>query len=413
MKDTSKKVRHRPTVRKQNMFLYRITQIASVVASKIMFKKRILRNEIKNVKGPFVVIANHQSKLDFVNLIGATRQPMHFVVSDSFYNTLPVKGIMNKIGVIPKQQFQTTLKDLMLMKSVIEEGRILVIYPAGLMSEDGLSTPIPEATYKFLQWLEADVYVAKTSGTYFAMPKWARKKRPGRTYLDIYKLFSKEKLHEMSINEIKDATDNALLFDAYREQENLLIKYKGNSNIEGLENVLYMCPNCKKEFTISVKDRTKICCSCCGFEQECDEFAFMHNSKGIGEEIRYVSDWSKIIYNELKEKIENDENVILSTGSTIQMIDPEKHKFVDVGNTALLLTRDGFKLYGFINGEEVRLTIPIKKFASLPFSPGKYIELQHGEVIYRCLLDDGKLAMKFINMVKIFYELNLSVHKRT
>ena len=40
---------------------------------------------------------------------------------------------------------------------------------------------------------------------------------------------------------------------------------------------------------------------------------------------------------------------------------------------------------------------------------GKNMEVQHGEVIYRCYPGDGKLVMKFINMIKIFYELNTSV----
>lgn len=33
-------------------------------------------------------------------------------------------------------------------------------------------------------------------------------------------------------------------------------------------------------------------------------------------------------------------------------------------------------------------------------------ELFSGEDIYRCVLGDGRLVMKFINMVKIFYELH-------
>ena len=57
-----------------------------------------------------------------------------------------------------------------------------------------------------------------------------------------------------------------------------------------------------------------------------------------------------------------------------------------------------------MNEEENELLIPITNFASLPFKPGKHLEVQHGEKIYRCVLKDGHLAMKFINMVKIFYE---------
>ena len=114
------------------------------------------------------------------------------------------------------------------MKSVIEHGEILVLYPADLMCEDGVSTPIPKATYKFLKMLKADIYIANTSGTYFAMPKWSRGFRPGKTYLDVYKLFSRNDL-ELIIGAgfqtvdittaIQKKTDGAILFDAYREQE--------------------------------------------------------------------------------------------------------------------------------------------------------------------------------------------------
>jgi hypothetical protein len=48
------------------------------------------------------------------------------------------------------------------MKAVVEAGQPLAIYPAGLMCEDGLSTPIPKATYKFLKWMNVDVYMART-----------------------------------------------------------------------------------------------------------------------------------------------------------------------------------------------------------------------------------------------------------
>lgn len=319
---------------------------------------------------------------------------------------------MDRLGLIPKQQFQTTAKDMKKMKSVIDSGNSLVIYPAGLMCEDGLSTPIPSATYKFLKWLNVDVYVARTYGTYFAMPKWSKGFRPGKTYMDIYKLFSKEELENLDLDLVKSKTEDALLFDAYKEQEKYLVKYKNNYNIEGLKNVLYVCPHCKKEFSIDVKNENNIYCKECGFEQVSDEYGFLHNEKGVGQEIRYVSTWSKFIYNNLKSKILKGEIDNLSSKTEIFMIDYNKHKFVSVGNGIVSLSEKGFSLEGEINGERADMNISIKNFASLPFSPGKYFEIQQGENIYRCALDDGKLVMKFINMIKIFYELNSETSKK-
>ena len=391
--------------KKPNLLCYRIAQIAAWLVATFIFRRKFRRNEIKGKKGPFVVIANHQAALDFVNLIGATSRPMSFVISNSFFNTLPIRGFLTKMGVIPKQQFQTTVRDMKRIKAVIDRGEPVVIYPAGLMCEDGLSTPIPAATYKFLRWLGADVYVAKTSGTYFAMPKWTSGFRPGRTYMDIYKLFTREELGQLDITQVKQRTDEALLFDAYREQEDLLVKYSKNNDIRGLEHVLYQCPHCQAEFTVENVDTDRLRCSACGYEEQSDEYGLLHKACAKGEEIRYVSDWSRLIYNRLKENILAGEQSSLRCPTVIRMIDYNRKKFVDVGSGVLSLDRTQFTVEGQIHGDPVTLAVSVTGIPTLPFKPGKYLELQQGSDIYRCVLADGRLVMKFINMVKIFHEL--------
>ena len=384
---------------------YRLAQAVSKVVATCVFKTKILRNEIKDVHGPFIVIANHQAAYDFVSLIGACKRPMSFVISNSFYQSLPIQGILDKMAVIPKQQFQTTANDLKKIRSVTQAGEPVVIYPAGLMCEDGISTPIPAATYKLLKWLGVDVYMAKISGTYFAMPKWTSGFRPGITTLDIYKLFDKEELKTLDQETIRARTEKALDFDAYREQEQLLVKYKKGSNVQGLENVLYVCPYCGAEFSITAEDEHTLRCERCGYAEESNEFGFLHKVSDCGEEIRYVSDWSRMIYNGLKEKLSRGEDTVLSAKTAIHMVDPKKKKYVPVGEGTVTLTPEQFLLEGTLKGEEISLSIPTAGFPTLPFSPGKYIEIQDGKTIYRCVLEDGRLAMKFINMVKAFFEL--------
>lgn len=395
--------------RKPGILHYRIAQAAAWLVTKLVFKRKILRNELKGKRGPFVVIANHETALDFVNLIGLTRFPMNFVISKSFFSTLPIKGFMTRMGVIPKQQFQTTVKDMKMMKRVVDAGGGLVIYPAGLMCEDGLSTPIPAATYKFLKWLGVDVYVARASGTYFVMPKWAKGIRPGRTYMDVYKLFDRENLKKLTVDEIREKTDEALLFDAYREQETLQVPYKGGEQIQGLENVLYLCPNCKAEFTVENKNGNSMCCSHCGYEVTADAMGFLHNHKQLGPQMRYVSDWSRMIGEHIRSQIQEGQLQTLSAPVRIQTVDDRKNKFVDAGQGVLTLQAEGFRLEGQLGGEELSLSVAIGNVPALPFSPGKHLELQHGSDIYRCLPEDGRIVMKFINMLKCFHGLETGV----
>lgn len=388
-----------------NLFYYRLAQGVSHVVANCIFKRKLLRNEIKNLKGPFVVIANHQAAYDFVNLIGTCKRPMSFVISNSFYQSLPIQGVLDKMAVIPKQQFQTNVADLKKIRAVIQAGEPVVIYPAGLMCEDGLSTPIPAATYKLFGWLGVDVYMAKTCGTYFAMPKWTSGFRPGKTTLDVYKLFDKEELKSLDLDTIRERTEQALLFDAYREQEQLMVKYKKAKDLRGLENVLYTCPHCGAEFSMTVKEESSLYCESCGYAQTGDEYGFFHKTSDHGQQIRYVSDWSRKIFQGVKEKLSRGEDTVLSAKTAIHVVDPKKKKYMPMGHGTVTLSPEKFLIEGTLKGEDISVSIPVAPFPTLPFSPGKYIEIQDGQTIYRCVLEDGKLAMKFINMVKAFYEL--------
>ena len=389
---------------KQNRLAYALFKLLSNTVARFVFKRKFLRNELKGKKGPMVVISNHAAALDFVNLIGATRRPMHFVISSSFYRTLPFKGLVKRLGLIPKQQFQTTLGDMRAIKSVVDHGGILVIYPMGLMSDDGAAQPMPEATYQFLKWLRADVYVAKNIGTYFSMPKWREGgMRRGRTLIDVYKLFDAAELEAASLELVREKTDTALGFDAYEEQEKHLFRYKKGHNVRGLENVLYQCPHCGTEFSISARGEDTLYCAQCHYTEQSDAYGFLHKVGNVGEEIRHPSKWSADIRARLEAKMAKGQLDTLTTPVKIQMVPVGKKNFVDMGEGTLTLSRECFTLSGHIGGDTATVTIPIAPFVSLPYKPGCYIELQHGAEIYRCLPENGKLTTKMIHMIEIFY----------
>ena len=150
---------------KPNIIIYGILLAVCKLIAKFKFNLKIEKNEIKKLKGSYVVIANHESSIDFINMVCATNRRLSFVISNSFYQSLKIHWLIKQAGVIAKQQFQTSPTDLKKMKEAINNKRHLVIYPAGLMTANGIATPVPEATGKFLKWLNTDVYVAKTTGS--------------------------------------------------------------------------------------------------------------------------------------------------------------------------------------------------------------------------------------------------------
>lgn len=387
----------------KSRFFYWVARVGSTILAKLLFKRKYIRNELKHAKGPAIVLANHQTALDFANLLPAARAKMNFVVSNSFFNTLPIRGAMRSVGVIPKQQFQTSLHDISAMKRVVTNGGILAMYPAGLMCEDGIDTPVPAATWRFVQHFDADIYVARTYGTYFVKPKWAKKTRRGRTYMDIYKVFSKEEVGKTDPALFAKTLSEALEFDAYRDQKELMIKYKDGDCIEGLENVLYMCPACRREFTTVIEDKREIHCIGCGYSAKADVYGMLHKMREHDEDLRHVSDWSRVILDETERQIDEGILTSLYSRAKIQTIDLKKKKYVEVGEGEVTLADAVITLKGTVNGEPVEISSPTTLFASLPFRPGAYFELQHGEISYRLMLEDGRLAQKFINMIKVYY----------
>ena len=313
-----------------NIFIYGIFRLLCRIIAKFKFNLKIEKNEIKKLKGPYVVIANHESVIDFINMTCATKQRITFVLSNSFYYSLKIHKLIKMVGVIAKQQFQTNPSDLKKMKEAISAKRPLVIYPAGLMTANGVATPIPEATGKFIKWLGVDVYVAKTEGSYLTNPKWGKGFRKGKITLNITKFLSKEELKEKNPEQLQKLICDTLYYDAYKNQETNLVKYKNGNNINGLENVLYWCPKCNKQFTNVIINNNSIKCEHCGNEVYADEYGFLYPKTENDVCFKHPSDWYKELYNNLYKEITTTENYCLESNMTLKMLDYKKHQFVEV-----------------------------------------------------------------------------------
>ena len=392
--------------KKPNAFIYFVAIRIARLYAKIKLGLKIEKNEIKKQKGPYVIIANHESVIDFVNLVSCTNKRMAVVISNSFYQSMKINPLLKIMGVIPKQQFQTTVSDLKKMKSAVEANMPLVLYPAGLMTENGICTPIPQATGKLLKWLDVDVYLGFTKGSYLTKPKWGKGFRKGKITMNVTKLLSKQQLNDLSSDELEKLIEEKLYFNAYQNQEEDMIKHKNGNHIEGLENVLHMCPKCNKEFSMKNVSIDTMKCENCGNEVYMDEYSFLQPKTNNDVCFKYVNEWYDYIYNKLFETIKNNQTFTLEDNMVIKMINYKKHKFEEVGKGVLKLTKEGFLIKGIINNVEEEIFIPIKNIPIFPFNPGVHLELQKENVIYRCCLEKNQEIMKWIMALKIFYILN-------
>ena len=174
------------------------------IASKLMFNVKITRNDLKNKKGPFLVIANHQSEIDFVNIVAAIPTQTHFVVGYSAYKTSSMSKIMNKIGCIPRMNIDFSDEEINNMKNALNNDIPIGMYPIGIITENGMSTDPTITMPSLLKELNTDVYVAKSNGSYLTSPKWSKIRRKGRINMEIYKVLSKDQVDSFSLEQIYD-----------------------------------------------------------------------------------------------------------------------------------------------------------------------------------------------------------------
>ena len=386
--------------KRPNALLYGIVRLASKLACTFLYPTKVERNELTGSSGRRILICNHEAAIDFLPVYAAVKERCHMVASNSIIMSIPVvASAAARVGVLCKNQFQTGISDMRNMKRVVDHEGLLVLFPAGMMTESGTSTPIPRATAKALKWLDADVYVGKVSGSYLTSPKWSKVRRKGRITLDIYKLASREEFGALSVEQAEALVDEHLAFDAYRANEAKGIPYKNGDSVEGLEHVLFRCPVCGEDFTMQAEGN-RLSCAACGFGLESDEYGLLHDPAGGEPLFRYPSDWYARLEQQVYELVAADPGYRFAAQADIYKINEDKHRYEKVGRGTVTMSFEQFVIDGTLFGKPFYQEVPTAPFPILPFQPGKRFEIQLGRDIFRICPDDGRVVMQWMLVLK-------------
>lgn len=398
--------------KRPNALLHGVVRLVSKLACRFLFHLKVERNELTGTSGRRILICNHEAAIDFLPVYATVRERCHMVASNSIIMSIPVVApLAERMGVICKNQFQTTITDMRKMKLAVDNGGLLVIFPAGMMSENGTSTPIPRATAKALKWLDADVYVGKVGGTYLTGPKWSKVSRRGNITLDVYKLADRAEFAALSVEQAEALVDEHLAFDAYRANEVNRVAYKNGDNVEGLEQVLFRCPSCGTDFTVRAEG-SRLYCTECGFALESDAYGLLHDPAGGEPRFRYPSDWYAQIEDEIGALVAADPDYEFSAQADIYKINHKKHRYEKAGRGTVTMTFEQFVLSGELFGEAFYQEIPTAPFPILPFQPGKRFEIQVGRDIFRICPDDPQMVMQWIMVLKAAWRLRQGITTR-
>ena len=245
-----------------------IYSILGTVWKLFMYKKYHVRytfkTDFRRVEGPFFFISNHASRLDYI-FTGIPLLPlkMNYVAGYNEFHRSHLALVFRLLRVIPKKNFVPDIYTVKEISRVIKSGGGVCLFPEGMSSISGANQPVAIGTGKLLKHHKVPVYYSVIRGGYLTSPKYNLRDRLGHVEVEYDLLFTPEDLQRLTVEEIEATINRAIYHDDYAW--NKVHKHTfdiGDNGAEDLQDLLFWCPKCGKQHTISTKGNTIFCTEC-------------------------------------------------------------------------------------------------------------------------------------------------------
>lgn len=324
---------------------------------------------------PSVILANHTFMFDVIHVPLRFKKVPFIVANQTLFKKKATKFLVTQVAhVISKAKGQSdtsTVRDLL---GAVKRGYPILIFPEGDTTFYGETNYIEESTMKLIKKLDIDVITCNVRGGYLSKPRWATGKRKNRYAEFHYNLtIPKERIKDLSVDEINEIIKKALYHNAYDFQRDKMIPHPGKKLAEGLEDVLYVCPICESLHTLETKGNT-IKCTNCKTEGYMDKYGFIQNFKYDN-----LLDWNKFQRNYKKELM----NSTVETSAVLSFVNEETQEMDDVGEVTLKYFNHQFLVSGSLNetidlNEIKNPTITIRRDFAFYYQNKNYLfKLEH------------------------------------
>ena len=381
-----KKKKSQKKIGKVNPLLYSI--LYRIIKPKYTKKYNIKYDNaiVKDIKGPAIVVGTHTCDEDHI-LSALTLYPVrpNYIVSEHLVETKSTARLLKLMHVITKKMFSADVSTIRNIMRAKKENAVIFIFPEGRLSCYGHSLPVTEGTAELIKKLGIDLYIWKAKGAYLTFPKWRDKgdNRKGEIHSSVKLLLSADEIAQKDVAEIKQITAEAILHDDELAMEG--VEYQSEQIARGVDKILFKCPNCLKEGTItSEKDRIR--CQC-GLDATLDSYYRLRNAP-----FQRINEWFEWQQNSID--VENERLT-----SKIKICACNTDGFIDenAGEGEIYMDKEIFKLVGTLHGETIEFSVPTKKIGAFPITPGEHFDIYHeGKRLSLCPQPDGRASVKWV-----------------
>ncbi len=379
-------------IKKPNPFLMFIVMLVLGILNKVYKVKFNYDYDPKTIKdGPTILLASHASRLEFIYMIyGFKRTDVNIVCG---YQNIIKKGLYSlfiKLGIISKYLYQPDILCVKNVLKVLKRNGTVVIFPEGIQSTSGSTHPINPATIQFIKRSKANVVVSTSKGAYLATNRYSKDRKKGYIGVDFSLVLTPDKLESLSEEQIYEALIEKFKYNDFAFNKTARHKYIGKKpNVYGIEKILYKCPDCHNEYTLST-DGDTIVCKHCGMKVQVNEYYDLVLIKGkVPKDIDEWYKWQRRCV--LKEVV--DDNFELSFAGLICTLkldklrkEPKDRKVLSIGKATL--NNKGLVFNGELNGEKIDFFFNAKSLYSLTLSTKGYLEFYCNNDYFMIVPDD-------------------------
>lgn len=317
---------------------FRFMRKTLIKATDYLFNPRITNRHNMPLTGPCFIYGNHSNYFDpFMINMGMTREPTAGVMTrDQFHKTIP-RIFMDSIGIVPTSKYVPEPGIIRSVIKMIEQERMIVIFPEGGRRWDGKPKPLIETTLKLFWKMGIPVHPVQLHGSYLGWPRWADHLRKGS-----HEIRFMDPLHPSDFDDYNifaQTCRDLINFDEYQPPAEAF-PVSGRKPAAGVQRFLYRCPDTGISGAVFSPDGEYV------FSRASDmEYKMNIASRLVdrdGEEHSLIEMHNRI--NSIPMEYFKEDIILENTGSRLYMID-DQHRLVKLGRSLVELKEDRLEIY--------------------------------------------------------------------
>lgn len=313
-----------------------------------MWKHRvkITRTGMDGLKGPYILLCNHNAFLDYmVSTIAIF--PRRFNSVGAISGFVHREWLMRHAGCICKRKFTTDLVLVRQIQRVIQNGDVLVLFPEARYSLCGTAAVLPDSLGKMMKLFQVPVVLLLMHGHHLNCPFWNHRQRNVKGLeAELTQLITAEEVKALSVEQINDRIREAFQYDDFAWQLQRGVKISVPYRAEGLHKVLYQCPACHTEYRMA-SENDRLYCRHCGKQWRMDELGRLCALEGETE-FSHVPGWYEWERAQVRSEVHAGTYGITCEAHVMSL--PNSKGYIPLGNATLIHNMQGFTLSGCYEG---------------------------------------------------------------